>query len=130
MVARARASYPDLDFAVGDLRTLPGGGYAGLLAHHAIIHVPWAERPAVLAHLAGLLAPGGHLLVVVLVGDDLRHADEHHGVPLDLTWYRQRPDALAEMIAAAGLDVRLIATRPPERAERLAQGWVLARRAR
>lgn len=130
MVARAREAHPDLEFALGDLRTLPAPvtGYAGLLAHHSLVHVPWDERPAVLAHLAGLLAPGGHLLVAVLVGDDTRHVTEHQGLSLDLTWYRQRPVALAEMVAGAGLDVRLTATRAPERAEPLAQGWVLARR--
>jgi SAM-dependent methyltransferase len=130
MVARARAAHPDLEFTVGDLRTLaaPATGYGGLLANHSLVHVPWDERPAVLAHLAGLLAPGGHLMVVVLVGDDTRHITEHQGLALDLTWYRQRPEALAGMVAGAGLDVRLTATRSPERAEPLAQGWVLARR--
>jgi SAM-dependent methyltransferase len=117
MVARAREAHPGLEFAVGDLRTLPAAavGYAGLLAHHSLVHVPWDERPAVLAHLAGLLAAGGHLMAVVLVGDDTRHVTEHQGLSLDLTWYRQRPEALAEMIAGAGLDVRLTATRAAER---------------
>jgi hypothetical protein len=92
------------------------------------VHVPWDERPAVLAHLAGLLAPGGHLMVVVLAGDDTRRVTEHQGLSLDLTGYRQRPEPLADMVVGAGLDVRLTATRAPERAEPLAQGWVLARR--
>jgi hypothetical protein len=129
-VARAREAHPEIACTVGDLRTLsaPAPGYAGLLAHHSLVHVPWDERPAVLEHLAGLLAPGGHLLVVVLVGDDTRHVDQYQGRPLELTWYRQRPDALADMITAAGLHVRLTATRPPEQSEQLPQGWVLARK--
>jgi SAM-dependent methyltransferase len=130
MIARARAAYPDLDFSVGDLRTLPvpAVGYAGLLLHHSIVHVPWDERPAVLAHLAELLAPGGHLMLVVLAGDEIRHVDDYQGSSLDLTWYRQRPEALAELVAGAGLDVRLTATRTPERAEPVPQAWILAHR--
>jgi SAM-dependent methyltransferase len=130
MIARARAAYPQLSFSVADLRTLPvpAVGEAGLLLHHAIVHVPWDERPAVLAHLAELLGPGGHLMLVVLAGDELRHVDDYQGLALDLTWYRQRPEALAELVAGAGLDVRLTATRNPERAEPVPQAWVLARR--
>jgi SAM-dependent methyltransferase len=126
MIARARAAYPELDFAVADLRTLPGAGYAGLLLHHSIVHVPWDERPAVLAHLAELLAPGGHLMLVVLAGDEARHIDDHQGLPLDLTWYRQRPEPLADLLS--GLEVRLTATRTPEGPEPAPQSWVLARR--
>jgi SAM-dependent methyltransferase len=129
MIALARAAHPTLQFAVGDLRTLtaPPGGYAGMLAHHSLVHVPWDQRPAVLAHLAGLLAPGGHLLVVILLGDDSRHVDRYEDLPLDLTWYRQTTEGLAGMIAAAGLEIRLTAARPPQGDEQRPQGWVLAR---
>jgi trans-aconitate methyltransferase len=130
MIALARAAYPELSFSVADLRGLTGE-YAGLLLHHSLVHMPWDERPAALRHLTGLLSPGGHLMVVWLVGDDSRHVDAYQDLVLDLTWYRQHTDTLADMVTAAGLEVRLTAARPPDPgrpAEERPQGWLLTRR--
>jgi SAM-dependent methyltransferase len=64
LLDRARAKAPDLDWHLGDLADLPpttaaGPFAAAVLAGNVMIFVARGTEPAVLAHVAARVAPGG-----------------------------------------------------------------------
>ncbi|WP_238013291.1 class I SAM-dependent methyltransferase [Dactylosporangium sp. AC04546] len=131
MVAIAARAWPDLRFTVGSLLELPvpDGTLGGVLANYSIIHVPWEQRPAVLAEFRRVLAPGGYVMLAFQVGDDRRRYDGIDELTFSLDFYRQRTEDLARLLDEAGFEERLRAERqatPPH--ESLPQGYVLARR--
>ena len=116
MVEVARRAYPSLPFSVGSMFALDlaDGSLAGLVAYYSIVNIPRAELPAVFAEFARVLAPGGVLLMVFLVGDEVRHGTEWLGHPIDLHVYRNQPDAIAGLLSEAGLPVRMTTIRRPD----------------
>ena len=64
-VERARTLVPGATFLCADMTALelPAASFAGAVAFYSIINVPVAEHAALLARIAGWIAPGGHLLV-------------------------------------------------------------------
>jgi SAM-dependent methyltransferase len=135
MVALARREQPGIPFDVGDLADLaaldvPDASLGGLVAWYSLIHVPPPELPAVLAGFRRVLRPGGYLLLAFQVGDDVSHHDEAFGHRVDLDFRRLRPDAIADLLAGAGLAVtaRLVRDPVPDSlAAPLAQAFLLAR---
>jgi SAM-dependent methyltransferase len=127
-IALARRTYPGLRFEVGSMLDLElaDGGLGGLLAAYSIIHVPWELRPKVLAEFHRVLAPGGQLLLLFQIGDEVRHRTEAFGQPVDLVSYRQRPAEVAALLGEAGFDVRATVERRAEGTEKAPQGYVLA----
>lgn len=82
--------------------TLPGGRLDAIVIKEAIHHVPASDRQAVLHGLAGLLPPGGRILIVVLPA--------RIGYPL-FTAALQRfeslqpdPSEITAMLSSAGLE--------------------------
>ena len=95
-VAMARERHPDspVDYVVADLLSLPAawrGGFDFVLESYNVQALPATIRPAAIAAVAPLVAPGGRLLVLALgpAGD---HAQAPDGPPWPLT--RGEIDAL------------------------------------
>jgi ubiquinone/menaquinone biosynthesis C-methylase UbiE len=133
MVSLARRLYPDLRFCTGSMLALEVGDQSlgGVLAYYSIIHVPWEHRPSVFREFHRVLAPGGVLMLAFQIGDEIRRHDEIDGAKIP-PWiaYRQQPDEVVELLAAAGFDMLARVVREPEHGvEAVAQGYLLARRA-
>ena len=129
MLAEARKAHPGLRFETGSMLALDlaDGSMAGLSAYYSTIHVPDERLPEVFAEFARVLAPGGHLLLAFQVGDEPQHYAEAFGHRVALTFHRRRPEAVAELLAAAGLVVRSRVVREPED-ERTPHAYVVARK--
>jgi SAM-dependent methyltransferase len=130
MVALARRTYPQLRFKEGSMLALdlPAAALGGLLAYYSIIHIPWPRRPEVFAEFGRVLAPGGMLMLVFQIGDELRHRSELLGTPISVNWYRQQPADVADLLREAGFELWVTAVREPEGTEQTTQGYVLARK--
>ncbi|MFF5174463.1 class I SAM-dependent DNA methyltransferase [Micromonospora sp. NPDC000089] len=134
MLTQARAAYPDLRFTEGSMLDLdvPDGTLAGLVAWYSVIHVPDELLPRVFAGFRRVLAPGGHLLLAFQVGDEPVHRTDAWGEPVSLVFHRRRPERVAELLTAAGLEPRTVTWRAPEelagRLEPTPQAYLTARR--
>jgi ubiquinone/menaquinone biosynthesis C-methylase UbiE len=131
MVAVARREHPQLRFDVGSMTALDvaDGSLAGALAWYSLIHLPTADLPAVLAELARVLRPGGHLLVAFQVGDEEVRLREAYGHPVSLVVHRRTPDLVIALLADAGLAVHTRLVRDPVGWETSPQAYLLARKA-
>jgi SAM-dependent methyltransferase len=134
MAATARRSYPGLRFDVGSMLALdlPDGALGGVMAYYSIIHIPDDRLPEVFAEFLRVLAPGGYALLAFQVGDETRHVSEALGRPISLDFRRRQPDAVAELLEQAGLEVRARLLREPDTdgdfPERTPQAFLLARK--
>jgi SAM-dependent methyltransferase len=134
MAATARRSYPGLRFDVGSMLALdlPDGALGGVMAYYSIIHIPDDRLPEVFAEFLRVLAPGGYALLAFQVGDETRHVSEALGRPISLDFRRRQPDAVAEPLEQAGLEVRARLLREPDTdgdfPERTPQAFLLARK--
>jgi SAM-dependent methyltransferase len=89
----ARKRTPECRFEVLDFRQLDDrfGTFDGVFACASLIHVCPAELPGVLARIANVLEPGGHLLALVRDGQGVRETwPVVEGVKLRRTVYRYR----------------------------------------
>jgi SAM-dependent methyltransferase len=135
MIAQGRAAWPHLKLRVGNMLDLdlPDESQAGIVSYYSLIHIPRDRQPGVLASFRRALAPGGYLLLAFQAGEETFHQTQAAGHPVDLDFHRLQPDRLAEMLAAAGLDVRARLVREPDLEgdykERTPQGFIIARRA-
>ncbi|MEU9505251.1 class I SAM-dependent methyltransferase [Micromonospora sp. NPDC048170] len=133
MVEIARRSHPHLRFEVGAMPDpgLPDASLGGIVAWYSTIHVPDELLPATFAGFRRALLPGGHLVMAFQVGDEPLHRTEAFGYPVSLSAWRRRPDRVAELLADAGLEVRVRLVREPEtylgRQEPTPQAYLLAR---
>jgi SAM-dependent methyltransferase len=113
---------------------LPAGdaSWAGVTAFYAICHVAPEELDRIFAEFHRVVRPGGPLLVAFHAGDEMRHADELLGVPVDLDFYRHPPEHVAARLNEAGLAVEATLQRKPyeplEVATQRAYAYVLARK--
>ncbi len=66
-IERARALVPGARFACADMTSaeFAPGSFDGVAAFYSIINVPLDEQPALIARIAGWLAPGGWLIATV-----------------------------------------------------------------
>lgn len=131
MIRVARREHPNQTFDVGSMTRLylPDGHLGGLLAWYSIIHTPPAELPQVFMEFQRVLAPGAPLLLGFQAGHGERvDRDQAYGRSVTLTNYRFDPDSLAELLDAAGLDVRVRVVRDAHGLERTPQAMLLARR--
>lgn len=116
MVALARREHPGVRYEEGSMLALdlPDGALGGVVAYYSIIHTPSERLPQLFAEFHRVLAPGGHLLVAFQVGDEPLHLDRPFGHPVSLDFRRRQPDRIAELLAQAGLTVRLRMLREPD----------------
>ncbi len=79
-----------------------------------------------LAEFHRVLAPGGHLLLAVQVGDGPLHVEQAFGHTICLDFRCWRPDHVAGKLATAGLALRAQLQREPDEAESVPQAFLLA----
>lgn len=107
MVRVAAERSPDLEFRVGDLRTLDleDGGLAGAVLFYAIVHFDPAELPGVFAQVRRVLRPGGLLLSAFHVGDQEVHVDDLFGATVSLDFRFFPIERVAAALASAGFQL-------------------------
>jgi ubiquinone/menaquinone biosynthesis C-methylase UbiE len=130
MVALASRTYPALRFEEGSMLALdiPDAALGGLLSYYSIIHTAREQRREVLAEFHRVVAPGGMLMMVFQIGDEQGCRTDFHGTPVSVDWYRQQPGDLANLLREAGFEPWTTAVRQPEGSEKVAQGYILARK--
>ncbi|MFE0648474.1 class I SAM-dependent methyltransferase [Streptomyces sp. NPDC059534] len=132
MVGLAREAFPGLRFEVGSMAALgvEDGALGGVLSRWSVIHTPPKDVPVVLAEMARVLAPGGHLLIAFSATDgpqDVTEAYDHAVV----TAYRWDPDHFAGMLRDQGLveSARLVLEPKPTDRRQFREVLLLARKA-
>ena len=108
MVAHARRQYPDLRFSVASATELDlaPASLGGVLGWWSLFNLPRDVLPDVLVAFATALVPGGQALIGTHVGDgDVQRSNAYGGVPVCWTTHLWQPQQLAELLAAAGLEV-------------------------
>ena len=107
MIEWARTRSPEIEFRVGDMRTLdlPDGALAGIVAFYSLIHIDEDEMRPTLRELRRVLAPGGLLLVAFHVGEETVHRDELWGHPVSLDFRFFMPEVIVASLVEAGLVV-------------------------
>ncbi len=97
MISRARQKFTqdNVGFICGDVEEADvGGGYDAIVVYNAFPHFPEPER--LIAHLAGLLAPGG--MLTVAHGMSREKIDiHHHGSASKVSVGLMPAEALAEL---------------------------------
>jgi len=133
MLAIARRENPGLSFRQGSMLELdiPDGTLAGAVSWYSSIHTPVDRLPSLFAEFHRVLAPGGHLLIAFQAGDQPLTLDRPFGHPVRLDFERRRPEAMAELLDAAGfaLRSRVVRDANPELGESSAQAFLTGRKA-
>lgn len=113
-LAAARSSSPLLEFVLATLRDLPfeDASFGGILAWYALIHIPPADIPAILAELARVLEPGGSLLIGYFDGPP-REQFSHAVTPA----YFWSAEALSELLTDTGFIITATERRTRESGE-------------
>lgn len=116
MIAEARRLNPGLVFRVGSMPSLDieDAGVDAVCAWYSIVHVPDESLAQVFSEFHRVLAPDGHLLLAFQVGEQPRELDEAFGDRVALTFYRRRPAAVVDMLAASGLNLYAQLVREPD----------------
>src|SRR5579871_5632639 len=101
MVEQARHLNPDIEFAEGNLLSLPlaDGGLAGIAAFYAIVNIPEASLPVVFGEMLRVLRPSGILLLTFHVGGEVLRPEELFGAKIATEFYhfdRTRIETLLE----------------------------------
>jgi SAM-dependent methyltransferase len=93
--------------ARADLRSLPVATAAldGIWCSACLLHVPDGQTPAVLAELARVLRPGGHLALATALGDGARLEPVPYAPPIRRWYFYRDPGRLRAQLAAVGLRV-------------------------
>jgi len=116
MVEHARRRRPDLRFEVASATELEldEASVGGVLGWWSLFNLPRDVLPAVLASFARALVPGGQLLIGTHVGDgDVARTEAYGGVPVSWTTHLWRPEQLAALLGAAGLELTAELRLPP-----------------
>ncbi len=125
-VELARKAHPAIRYDEGSMLDLDvrSGSLGGAVAWYSLIHAPPADVPLMLAEIARVLEPGGHLLVgLKLAARGATEPEEYdHKV---VTAWRWPLDTLATLLADAGLVETVRAEREPSSGERDRQGYLL-----
>lgn len=131
MLTLAQVAHPALRLVRGSLTALPlaDGSLAGALVYYSLIHIPPGHRAAVLAELARVVAPGGHVLLGFQVGTDVVHVSAPDGRPVSLGVHRLDPDDVTAQLADAGFACTARVIRQAVQPERTPQAYLLAGRA-
>ncbi|WP_026179391.1 class I SAM-dependent methyltransferase [Streptomyces hokutonensis] len=132
MLEIARRENPDLPFRQGSMLELdiPDRTLAGAVSWYSSIHTPVDRLPSLFAEFHRVLAPGGHLLLAFQAGDHPLTLDRPFGHPVRLDFERRRPEAMAELLEAAGFALRSRTVREanPELGESSAQAFLTGRK--
>ncbi len=109
MIAKARSNFGDLDFEVGRfdqlLRPRDAAAWGAIVAWYAFVHLAPSELSPTIRHIGATLRPGGVFALAVHLGDDIVHADDLFGVPVDVDFVTHDRDQVLAAVSAAGLVV-------------------------
>ena len=116
MIACARRLNPGIEFAQGDMRSLPvlDNVWAGIAAFYAIVNLPHGDVVKALGEMMRVLEPGGQLLLSFHIGEDNQHVEENlwnSGVALEMTLFRV--STVTAYIRNAGFEIDEIIEREP-----------------
>jgi SAM-dependent methyltransferase len=121
MVEVGRQRYPDVQFRIGSLLSLPitDGELAGAVAFYSILHLRPEHRADAYTEMARTIRTGGWLLVafhVSLTGHEpggIMHVDEWWGETVDLDFYYLDPAEVADGLTEAGFALMARTDREP-----------------
>jgi SAM-dependent methyltransferase len=115
MIETARGRAPEVDFRVGDMRSLDlsNASAAGGVAFYSLIHFSAAELDRALGEIARVLQPGSPLLVAVHCGSQTVHLEELWGIGIRLDFVFFEPQVLGAALRAAGFELVETLRRPP-----------------
>lgn len=133
MVKLARASRPEVPFAVAHAGALPlpTGLMGGVVCWYSLINLSGDALPGVCRELARVAAPGAPIVIGFQSGDGEK-ADRasSYGRPVPLTYYRHRAEEMTDALVAAGFTMHATVRREQTLAfETTPQTSLLARRA-
>jgi uncharacterized protein len=136
MVEQARARFPGVRYAVGELTRLirpeNADGWGAVLGWYSLIHLAGSEFPGAVAALARPLAPGGVLLLAMHAGRGVRRLTSWFEHDVDLDVLLHEPAEVTAAVTAAGLQEVEWYVRGPlaARQETTDRLYLLARRPR
>lgn len=104
-IERARSLVPEATFVVGDITRVEfeAESFDAAACLFALIHVPLAEQPALLARIAGWLRLGGTLLITTGHTAWTGSEAEWHGAPM--WWSHADAATYREWLTQAGLRI-------------------------
>jgi SAM-dependent methyltransferase len=107
MVEAAQRLNPGIEFARGDMRSLPiaDGAWGGIVAFYSIIHIPRPEVVTALVEMKRVLRPGGLVLLAFPIGDDVVHLDEWWGQRVSLDFIFFRTEEMSGFFREAGFQI-------------------------
>lgn len=90
-----------------DMRYLAfgAGSFEAVWCNAAMIHLPAAELPGVLAEVRRVLVPGGWLYAATQVGSGEVWEAQSYGLPAPRFFVRYAQDAFGDLLTRAGFDV-------------------------
>jgi SAM-dependent methyltransferase len=93
--------------AQADMRALPlrTDSLAGVWCHAAMLHIPHAQVPRVLAEIARVCVPGGRLYLAVAEGDGEVVEPHAYGAELSRFFAYHREDPLRNLLSDTGFEV-------------------------
>jgi len=115
LLDEARGLNPDLSFHQGDMTALdiPSASLAGITAFYAIVNIPEALLPQVLAEMHRVLQPGGTLLVAFHIGSEQVQPGELWGVKIEMGFFFFPTTRIAELLDTSGFQIQEIIEREP-----------------
>ncbi|WP_298750400.1 class I SAM-dependent methyltransferase [uncultured Serinicoccus sp.] len=133
MVRRALADHGAYPSTVGSLTDLAFADdeFDGVFSWYSTIHTPDADLDRVLAEMARVLRPGGHLLLAFQIGEGVRDIGPGfaaHGHQVTLLRYHRRVQDVAPRLERLGMPVVARLERGPLGSEPDPQAVVIARR--
>jgi ubiquinone/menaquinone biosynthesis C-methylase UbiE len=107
MIEVARAAYPETEYRVGDMRSLPAtdNAWAAAVAFYSIIHLPPEDLALAFAEFRRVLRPQGLLLLAFHCGSEVRHRDEWWGHDVSLDFRFLEVAQVEEALASDGFAI-------------------------
>ncbi|MCW1967839.1 MAG: class I SAM-dependent methyltransferase [Anaerolineae bacterium] len=118
MIEQAQLLNPDLEFWLGDMRSLhlDDASLNGIVAFYSLVHTPHHELIDTLKQLKRVLKPQGYLLASFHLQDQRwqdNHLTEWWGRPVNVTFYFYTRDELEQSFIEAGFWLEQVSTRAP-----------------
>ncbi|MEA2691188.1 MAG: hypothetical protein QOJ16_575 [Acidobacteriota bacterium] len=115
MVRQAHELNPEIEFRVGDMRSLdlPDDALAGVLAFYSLIHLEDHELAPALREIRRVLAPGGLALFAFHIGEETLHRDELWGHEISLDFRFFQPAQISAHLREAGFRILESVEREP-----------------
>ncbi len=115
MVRCAARLCPDIEFRVGDMRSLdlPDASLAGIVAFYSIVHFEPSELDTIFHECRRVLVRDASMMLAFHIGDETVHVDDLWGRPVNLDFRFHRPSDVISRLHAADLMVTESVEREP-----------------